>query len=171
MTATYQAECVGQLADSSERLMHLFVRARAQLLDKARHDVDWAAQLLISTLVRQGPMRAKDLAEQVQSDPSTVSRQVAQLVRDGLVERLADAQDGRASLLRPTARARRMVTERKQIRNEHFQQMLADWDPADCERFATLLGRFADDFETYRGRLADSGWTLDRPDERAGRPR
>src|SRR3954453_9400041 len=118
--AAPQTDRISQLADNSARLMHLFARARAQLLAKARQDVDWAAQLLISTLVGQGPMRAKELAEQVQLDPSTVSRQVAQLVRDGFVERLADAHDGRASLLRPTAKAQRAVIERKQIRDEHF---------------------------------------------------
>jgi DNA-binding MarR family transcriptional regulator len=168
MSATTDSQTLGQLADNSERLMQLFIRARAQLLDRARQDVDWADQLLISTLVRQGPMRAKDLAEQLQSDPSTVSRQVAQLVREGFLERLADAHDGRASLLRPTAKARRVVADRKQVRNAHFRRMLRHWDPADRERFAALLGRFVEDFEAYRQQLADNGWQLDRPAEQDG---
>ena len=50
------------------------------------------------------------LAAAVHSDPSTVSRQVAALVRAGLIERQADPEDGRASVLVPTPVAPPMST-------------------------------------------------------------
>ena len=61
--------------------------------------VEWAAYGLLFQLVNDGPRRSSALAETACVDPSTVSRQVAQLVKAGLVERQSDPEDGRASLL------------------------------------------------------------------------
>jgi DNA-binding MarR family transcriptional regulator len=148
---------VAQLAEVVEQLMHQFLKTRQQMLVRARQDVDWSTQLLLSGVVAHGPMRVKELAGLVQSDPSTVSRQVAQLVRDGFLERRADAVDGRASLLTPTDKARKAVDERKEHRNEQFERMLLGWDDGDRERLAALLGRFLDDFLTYKNALAGRG--------------
>ena len=63
---------------------------------------DRSAIILLKTLVLNGPTRSSALAAAVHSDPSTVSRQVAALVRDGLLERQADQEDGRASLIAAT---------------------------------------------------------------------
>ncbi|WP_052457088.1 MULTISPECIES: MarR family winged helix-turn-helix transcriptional regulator [unclassified Streptomyces] len=154
---------VTPLAEGVERLMNLFVRTRAHMLDKARHDVVWSAQLLMGTLVTHGPMRLKELAGLVQSDPSTVSRQVAQLVRDGFVERRADAVDGRASLLLATDKARQAVADRKQLRDLHYDRMLHTWNSHDRNQLSALLMRFIDDFETYKTALAGTDWTTVRP--------
>src|SRR4051812_13385102 len=45
---------------------------------------------LLLKLAHVGPMRASDHAEKLCADPSTVSRQVAGMVKAGLVERQAD---------------------------------------------------------------------------------
>ncbi|MCA1223055.1 MarR family winged helix-turn-helix transcriptional regulator [Streptomyces sp. 8L] len=152
-----------QLAEGVERLMHLFFKARQQMLDKARNDVDWSTFLLMGAVVAQGPLRVKELAELVQSDPSTVSRHVAQLVRDGFLERHADAVDGRASLVTATEKAREAVDARKHRRNQHYEQMLHSWEDSERGRLAALLSRFADDFLTYKTTLADTDWTPVRP--------
>ena len=68
--------------------------------------VEWAAYGLLFQLVNDGPQRSSALAETACVDPSTVSRQVAQLVKAGLVERQSDPEDGRASLLVATERGR-----------------------------------------------------------------
>ncbi|WP_329455636.1 MarR family winged helix-turn-helix transcriptional regulator [Streptomyces sp. NBC_01497] len=154
------ADPTSQLAEGMERLMHLFLKARQHMLDKARRDVDWSTFLLMSAVVTQGPLRVKELAEQVQSDPSTVSRHVAQLVRDGFLERHADAVDGRASLLTATAKAREAVDERKQRRNLHYEQMLLAWEDGERGQLAALVSRFTDDFLAYKTTLADTDWTV-----------
>jgi DNA-binding MarR family transcriptional regulator len=84
----------------------------------------------------------------VHSDPSTISRQVAHLVRLGLVERMADPEDGRATLLTATDEGRRVFEENRRIRIERFAEMLSDWAVEDRRRFAELLGRFSTAFET-----------------------
>lgn len=151
-------EPIRQLAEGVDRLMRMFVRTRAQLLDRARDDIDWSVQILMGVLVEHGPMRVKRLAELVESDPSTVSRHVAQLVRDGFLERRADADDGRACQLVATDKARHAVAERTRSRDVHFEEMLHDWDDHDRERLAGLLVRFINDFETYKTVLAAKDW-------------
>jgi len=122
-------------------LTHIFNRARARLLDKPRGELEWSALLLAKVLVIQGPLRAGMLAELVQSDPSTVSRQVAQLVADGFVQRKTDPVDGRACMLGATAKAHRVVDEHRKIRDAHYSGMLEHWSEQDRDQFAALLAR------------------------------
>lgn len=138
---------VAGVADTFVALMRSFNRARTRMLAAAAHDVEWSAHVLLRCLANEGPLRASALAECVHSDPSTVSRQVAALVKDGLLERRADPIDGRASLLVLTPRADDVLAEHDEIRLQHFARMLADWPERDLRRFATLLQRFTHDFE------------------------
>ncbi|MCX4580368.1 MarR family transcriptional regulator [Streptomyces sp. NBC_01571] len=154
---------IRQLSEGVERLMRMFIRTRAQMLDRARDDIDWSVQILMGVLVKNGPMRVKKLAELVESDPSTVSRHAAQLVRDGFLERRSDPADGRACQLVATDKARRSVADRTRSRDAHFEEMLHGWDNHDRERLAALLVRFIDDFETYKTALAATDWKGFRP--------
>ena len=137
-------DAAAAVADSCVRLMRGLATIRAQLLTLARGDVDWAAHLLITKVAVEGPVRLSALAELVQSDPSTVSRQVAALVRAGYLERRADPVDGRASLLVVTTLGEQLHAEHRRIRSEHYQRMLADWDDEECQLFAGFMNRFAD---------------------------
>jgi DNA-binding MarR family transcriptional regulator len=138
------------VAESCTQLMRSFAKIRTQVLALARHDVEWSAQLLITKLAVEGPIRSSALAELVQSDPSTVSRQVAALVKAGYVERRADPIDGRASLLVVTARGEQIYEEHRQLRNEHYQHTLAEWTDAECLSFAAMMSRFTDDIDKAR---------------------
>lgn len=138
---------VAAVADTFVALMRTFVRTRSKLLAAAKHDVEWSAHVLLRALAVEGPMRSSTLAERVESDPSTVSRQVATLVRDGLIERRADPEDGRATLLVHTAKAEEILREQSEIRLQLFNRMLQDWSARDLRRFAELLDRFTDAYE------------------------
>ena len=82
------------------RLIRLMERKR---VSKVGDDgVERAADVPPARLVIDGPHRSNALAEAAHSDPSTVSRQVAALVRIGYVERRPDPADGRACLLAAT---------------------------------------------------------------------
>ena len=141
---------VAELATVFSDLMRTFIRARRQFLAKAKHNVEWSAQLVIACVVNEGPLRASVLAEIVESDPSTVSRQVAQLVKDGYLERRADPDDGRASLLVPTERGLDLHREHLRVRNSHFARMLGEWGEGDLRQFSALLRRFTADYEKNR---------------------
>jgi DNA-binding MarR family transcriptional regulator len=138
---------VVEVADTFVDLMRSFGRAKARFMAEAAHDVEWSAQMLLRHLANEGPMRASALAESLHSDPSTVSRQVAALVRDGLVERRADPEDGRASILVLTGKADDIISEHEDRRLKHFASMLSDWSDRDLHRFAVLLRRFTSDFD------------------------
>ena len=135
-----------RIAEQFTRLVRSFTRMRQQFLAEAKHDVERSAAVVLRCLANEGPLRASSVAEKVDSDPSTVSRQVAVLVRDGLVERRADPDDGRASLLVLTDKAGEVLAEHDELRNRHFALMLADWSEADRRTFAALLERFTDDY-------------------------
>jgi DNA-binding MarR family transcriptional regulator len=103
---------------------------------------------LLATLVVKGPQRSSALAEAVRADPSTISRQVAQLVRDGFVQRRNDPEDGRATQLAATQTGMEMVAEHRARRNEAIAGMLTSWPAEERRQFARLLERFVDDYES-----------------------
>jgi DNA-binding MarR family transcriptional regulator len=150
-------EDVAAVADSLLYLMRSFNRARSRLLAAAAHDVEWSAHVLLKCLATEGPMRSSALAERVESDPSTVSRQVATMVKDGLLERHSDPEDGRACLLVPTAKAEAVLREHNDIRLEHFNRMLHDWSQSDLSEFAAMLQRFTHDYDN-----ANHDWLTER---------
>lgn len=58
-----EPEQTRRLAESVQRLAHVLNRARARMLDKARHDVEWSAQVLMHTLVSQTAPPSRPRAE------------------------------------------------------------------------------------------------------------
>jgi DNA-binding MarR family transcriptional regulator len=139
-------EQVVAVSDTLVELLRSFGRARARLI-AATHDTEWSAHVLLKYLRNEGPMRAGELAECLHTDPSTVSRQVAALVRDGLLERRADPEDGRASLLVLTSKADATLADHDRIRVDFFARVLDDWTPGELDTFTRLLARFTADFE------------------------
>lgn len=139
----------------SDRLGHQLIRVmRAVERAKAGRavgpdGVERAAYVLLARLVLEGPRRSNALAESVHSDPSTVSRQVAGLVRAGLVERRPDPEDGRATLLAPTAEGLRVFQANRDRRNCEISAMTERWDEADRVRLVELLERLAGDLEDH----------------------
>src|SRR5688500_11815278 len=87
---------VRELPEQLPRLARLAHAVKTALAGDGR---DRAALVLLYPLARLGPLRQSALADLVHADPSTVSRHVAALVEQGLVRRVADESDGRASRL------------------------------------------------------------------------
>jgi DNA-binding MarR family transcriptional regulator len=138
------------------RLVRLMERKQAQYQAEHPDAVERATYHLLVHLVKDGPRRAGALAEAVHSDPSTISRQIGHLVRLGLVERTADPEDGRATLLAATAEGRRVFEENRRVRNERIAEILEHWTEDDRRALGELLGRFTTDFESYRVRATET---------------
>ncbi|GLZ32938.1 hypothetical protein Lesp02_51260 [Lentzea sp. NBRC 105346] len=113
----------------------------------AKQGMDKASFILLATLAGLGPCRSSALAEAVLSDPSTVSRQVATLVKDELIERRADPADGRASVLAVTESGLKLLKERRRLRNVALARMFENWEETDWKQFADLFERFVHDYE------------------------
>jgi DNA-binding MarR family transcriptional regulator len=142
-----------EVAANVFRLGHVLNRFKQSVHNAAKDDGDWLTNYLLFHVLANGPMRASDLADSTEVDPSTVSRQVATLVKDGLLERRADPGDGRACLLHATPEAARRHTLHLDRRNDHYAQMLADWSVEDQRTFAALLARFTSSFDEYKSTL------------------
>ncbi|MCE6999574.1 MarR family transcriptional regulator [Saccharothrix sp. S26] len=113
----------------------------------SKSGLDKASFVLLANLANLGPSRSSALAEAVFSDPSTVSRQVATLVKDGLVERRADPEDGRASVLAVTEAGERLLAERRAQRNLALARLFTDWSPQEWTEFIEYFERFVGDYE------------------------
>ena len=147
---------VASLSEQVLRLHRAFNTMRQQLTANnatSGEGVEWAAYGLLFQLVNDGPRRSSALADAACVDPSTVSRQVAQLVKAGLVTRQSDPEDGRASLLVATERGRAAYTAKQEHRQRMFAHLLESWSEADAVALTDLLSRFNDSFVEQRATL------------------
>jgi DNA-binding MarR family transcriptional regulator len=94
----------------------------------------------------------KDLAGRTGLDPSTVSRAVAAMVSHGLVQRCADPDDRRASVLELTDAGQAALDEARDWFLGFLRTALASWTPADVAALGDLLGRFLADAIAQRDR-------------------
>jgi len=117
------------------RVVHAF---KAQAVGRSAHT-------LLLPLSGLGPVRTTALAEVVHADPSTTSRQVAELVREGLVDREPDPADGRAHLLVLTEGGREVAASVRSQRAQLISEALVHWSPGEVDALADDLGRLATD--------------------------
>ena len=140
----YGADLTGALIALMKRMGSL----RARLAPTGDYDISQTH--LLVRLADQGPIRASDLAEMVCADPSTVSRQVAALVRAGLIERRADPADGRASLLAATPAGRDAIAWHRRMRGAAVGPLVADWSEQDRQTFLRLLHSLTRGLDVHR---------------------
>jgi DNA-binding MarR family transcriptional regulator len=137
------------VVDQIVRFVRLMKRASTRFASQQRDGVEHAAYVLLAVLATEGAQRTTTLAEAVHSDTSTVSRQVAALVRHGLVERQADPADGRACLLAATPAGVACYEHQRRARTEEVADVLRHWSADDLATVTALLARLNTDFESY----------------------
>lgn len=132
----------GQLSVSVIRMMRMLHATRARAprvhpgLEPSHHAV------LVA--LREGPARVGDVAENIISDASTVSRQVSHLTALGLLEKVPDPQDRRAQLVALSDEGRALLDELVARREAWFDELLADWPDEDVRAFTAFVDRFCD---------------------------
>ena len=141
MTEQLAADGASRLADELTRFVRLGARAKG-MLNAGDHGAEFSALMLLFPLRHLGPMRVTDLAEIKQADPSTISRQVAQLVKAGLARREADPVDGRASRLAVTDTGLAACQRLHETRRALVSEALRDWPPERITAFADLFTEF-----------------------------
>jgi DNA-binding MarR family transcriptional regulator len=130
-----------RLTDELMRFLRLGARAKG-MLNFGDLGAEFSALMLLFPLRFMGPMRVTDLAEVKQADPSTISRQVAQLVKAGLARREADPVDGRASRLAVTEAGMTACQQLHEARHALLSKALGDWPPERVGAFADLFAEF-----------------------------
>jgi DNA-binding MarR family transcriptional regulator len=111
--------------------------------------IDRMALMVLGALSYCGPSRLTTIAEHTGFDPSTVSRQVADLEKAGLLSRDADPDDRRAILLQATAAGQDLMRRLSSGRRRRIERLLSDWDPDDIAIFGRLLGQLNEATEKY----------------------
>lgn len=94
--------------------------------------------------IHDGPARVTDLAARLHTDVSVASRQVRQLEERGLITKVPDPDDGRASLVTLTSEGTELVTQVVDRSGEWMAGVLEDWTPGEADAFIGGLGRLVD---------------------------
>lgn len=129
--------------------MHLYRAARlAQQL--TRDDpLDPAAARMLASVKRLGPVRPSALAQDNHVDLSTASRQLDALLRQGYIDKQADPNDARATLVSLTAGGRRVMKTLLDNRGRAVAPAFKSWSVKDRETLIALLARLGDDLEKH----------------------
>ena len=132
-----------------------FSHALHMLRQTASAGLTQSAVPLLGRLARSGPLRLRELANQTFLDPSTVSRQIDNLVKSGHVRRTVDPHDGRACLLEVTREGLSVIQSHSDRITAILDDMLGDWSEEDRTRFTVLLRRLNTDAATHLPAIRD----------------
>jgi len=133
------------LTQVARAILHLGVPQQA--LGEGRA-LDRSGYWLMVRVSENGPIRLSDLAEAVELDLSTVSRQMRDLVEGGLITKVPDPHDGRASFLSLSARGAAVLESVSESRREALADALTDWTEEERATLAAELFRLASGLQT-----------------------
>jgi DNA-binding MarR family transcriptional regulator len=125
--------------------LNLFARRVRALANRLHPDLTFVAYTLLAHVHATGGCRAVDLAGYYLLDKSTVSRQVTDLERRGLLERVVDPDRPAAQLLRVTPTGQQKIEAAGRQQRAVLEERFADWSAADLSAFAVHLERFNGD--------------------------
>ncbi|MET7482315.1 MarR family winged helix-turn-helix transcriptional regulator [Streptomyces sp. NPDC005538] len=131
-----------QAVETIQREMTIFARRARASAGRLHPELSLVSYTLLGHLEERDGCRATDLAAHYALDKSTVSRQVAALLRAGLVERRLDPEDHRVQVLHLTDAGRRILAQVTENRQAAFRERLAGWPEEDLARFAGYLERY-----------------------------
>ncbi|WP_024795544.1 MarR family winged helix-turn-helix transcriptional regulator [Tomitella biformata] len=121
---------------------------------RAAGHLDSSAYTLLSRISVEGPMSIGELSAAFGLDSSTLQRQTAAVLRDGLVDRIPDPDGGMARKFRINAEGSRRLLAHREENMSGLEKVMADWSVEDVAEFAGWLQRFNTDIE----RLAENLW-------------
>jgi DNA-binding MarR family transcriptional regulator len=124
------------------RLRLAVTRLARRLRQEAGTDLGPSQTAALATVERHGPLSPSELAQIERIKRPTATRIIGHLEGAGLLERVKDPADGRASILTVTAEGRRLLKRLRQRKTAYLAQRLEKLDAEDrrtLERAAELL--------------------------------
>jgi DNA-binding MarR family transcriptional regulator len=124
------------------RLRWAITRMARRLRQEAGTDLGPSQVAALATMDRHGPLSPSELAELERIKRPTATRIVRHLEEGGLVERVKDPADGRASILSVTAAGRTHLRRLRARKTAYLASRLGKLDAEDrrtLERAAELL--------------------------------
>lgn len=129
---------IGQLLRRSTRA-HLYDNMVAGL-----DGVDSTTYPVLSGVARWQPISATNLAQEIGIDRTATTRYASRLQLSGLLDRVPDPADARATLLRLTPAGEQVVETMRDRLVGHLEAATADWPDAEAQQFAESLERLVD---------------------------
>ena len=125
--------------------------SRHQVSSTTKGVLERSAYLMLNRIDATGPMTARELAEALQLEISTVTRQVAAMLRDDVVERIPDPSGGLARKLRMTPTgASRLAADRERY-STGLGKVVSDWPDSECADLYRLLRTLNERIEELQG--------------------
>jgi DNA-binding MarR family transcriptional regulator len=124
------------------RLRLAITRMARRLRQEAGTDLGPSQAAALATIERYGPLSPSELAERERIKRPTATRIVGNLESAGLVDRIRDPADGRASILSVTPKARVLLRRLRARKTAYLARRLDGLDAEDrrtLERAAELL--------------------------------
>jgi DNA-binding MarR family transcriptional regulator len=100
-----------------------------------------AGYLLLMTLEEVGAATIGALAATLGLDASTVTRQIAAMEAEGLIERRTDSRDRRCSIISASHRGRALLRSVRERRTDRVDALLRQWPEEDRAALGRLLAR------------------------------
>jgi DNA-binding MarR family transcriptional regulator len=116
-------ECVGGLLDQA-------VDLTARVLTD-RTDLSTSALFAINRVCREGPLRLTTLAAKEGISQPSMTQLITRLERQGFVARIADPEDGRATLVNITERGQDAVDDRRRSRRQRLTELMDTLTPEE----------------------------------------
>lgn len=113
-----------------------YIAERVSQIVQARVTVP-AMPLLVK--LAEGPMRITELGALVGASSSTITRQIQDMERQGLVVRQTDDKDGRATVISLSDKGMRARQVSLEVRVATLKEGLSDWSEEDLQLLAPLL--------------------------------
>jgi DNA-binding MarR family transcriptional regulator len=114
-----------------------------RIVRRAGVDIDRSTYVVLARVADAKRRRVSDLAVELGVDVSTASRQIARAESQGLVRRIPDATDARATTLELTPEGRRILTRVRKARRTWIESALEEFTASQRHELATLLARLA----------------------------
>lgn len=137
-----RAELLGGLEQQVGVMIRRIRRIIGERARAVHPDLQPSSYLMLTWLGQHGAQRASAMAETFGIDKGAISRQIQHLAELGLVERAPDPDDGRATLISPTADAASRMAAVNDERRAWLDDRLRDWSDDDLSGIVDLLGRY-----------------------------
>ncbi|MDX6298096.1 MAG: hypothetical protein QOI51_1953 [Nocardioidaceae bacterium] len=141
-TARSVTDTSGTAPELESELGVLFRRAREFFRSAAADihpELNVTGYATLIRVVEDGPLRASTLVDFFGTDKGSMSRQLAQLEKLGLVRRTRDPHDGRAQVVSATAAAVRRTAAARGRSRALLRQRISGWEPERLDTFTALL--------------------------------
>jgi DNA-binding MarR family transcriptional regulator len=125
-------ELVGRLRLSVARLARLLRQQDASGMTPT-------TTATLATVAREGPLTLGELAAAEQVAPPTVTKAIAKLEAQGLIERISDPGDRRVCRVQLTDAGHRQIEANRSRRNAWLSDQLADLSPDERDRLAAAV--------------------------------